>query len=154
MIEGLPCVCGTIKALGAFAEISTERRGVAMNSAIETGLALLLDSDLAGEGYGTDCEPSPLWQRFGFPLGHTSDLLEALEVTARLGVGREPQLTTAIETVRAKQDELGRWRLEYTPENTWGRFGQIGQPNKWVTLRALTTLRLCEEVEDENRYSV
>ena len=34
-----------------------------------------------------------------------------------------------------------RWALEYTPDNTWATFGQLGQPNKWVTLRALGALK-------------
>jgi hypothetical protein len=152
MSQGLPCAWGAVKALGAFAEISSELRGAAMNSAIEAGLALL-SGELASGGSAIASGSSPLWQRFGFPLGNTSDLLEALEVMARLGVKREPRILEAIGAVRAKQDDLGRWRLEYTPENTWGRFGQIGQPNKWVTWRALRALRMFEEVQDEDRHS-
>jgi hypothetical protein len=34
----------------------------------------------------------------------------------------------------------GRWVLEHRLDNTWGRFGRVGQANKWVTLRALRVL--------------
>ena len=44
------------------------------------------------------------------------------------------------EFVRGKQDEAGRWALEWTPHNTWASFGELKQPNKWVTLRALRVL--------------
>jgi hypothetical protein len=143
MRDGLPCAWGAIKALSAFAEVSPELREDAMCSAIDAGIELLLSGDLVGGGYATATRPSPLWQRFGFPLGYTSDLLEALEVLGHLGKGCDPRLSAAIEVVRAKRDELGRWRLEHTPENTWGDFGRVGQPNKWVTLRGLRALKAC-----------
>ena len=154
MRDGLPCAWGGVKTLGAFAEISRECRGEAMVTAIEAGLVLLLDGDLEGGDYATATRLSPLWQKFGFPLGYTSDLLEALDVAARLGVKRDPRFSTVVETVRSKRDELGRWRLEYAPENTWAVFGRVGQPNKWVTLRALSTLRRCGEDQDEDCDSV
>ncbi len=154
MRDGLPCAWGATKALGAFAEVPPEFRGEAMASAIEAGLVLLLGGDLAGGDYATATRPSPLWQKLGFPLGYTSDLLEALDVVARLGVKRDPRFSTAVEAVRSKRDELGRWRLEYAPENTWAVFGQVGRPNKWVTLRALSTLRRYGEVQDEDCHSV
>jgi hypothetical protein len=150
MRDGLPCAWGAIKALGAFAEIPPKLRGAAMEFAVEAGVALLLSGDLVGGGDATATSSSPLWRKFGFPLGYTSDLLEALDVLTRLGVGRDQRISAAIEVVRSKQDNLGRWRLEYTPDNTWGSFGQVGQPNKWVTLRALRALRMCGEVQDED----
>jgi hypothetical protein len=147
MRDGLPCAWGAIKSLGAFAEVSPELRGEAMGSAIEAGVELLLGSDLVGGGYDPVISPSPLWLEFGFPLGYTSDLLEALEVLARLGVGRTSRLSAAMEVARNKRDELGRWKLEYTPENTWGDFGRVGLANKWVTMRGLYALRLWGDVD-------
>lgn len=38
----------------------------------------------------------------------------------------------------AKCDQRGRWPLEYEyGGKTWADFGLRGQPNKWVTIRAL-----------------
>jgi len=144
MGDGSPCVWGAIKVLGAFAWVPPGLREESMTTAIKAGLAFLLGGDLASGEYAAASRPSPLWLRFGFPLGYTSDLLEAMAVVARLGAKHEPGLSAAIEVVRAKRDELGRWQLEYTPENTWGDFGQVGEPNKWVTLRALATLHRLE----------
>lgn len=146
MRDGLPCAWGAIKALGAFAEIPTEERSPAVQSAIEEGLALLRSADLASGRYPAAIKPSPLWQMFGFPLGYTSDLLEALEVLGRLDAGQVPGLAAAVAIVRSKQDSDGRWKLEYTPDNTWASFGQLGEPNKWVTLRALRALKNWEEM--------
>lgn len=148
MCDGLPCTWGAIKALGAFAEMPQQQRSPAVRAAVEAGVEFLLDSsapaasttNLATGDYLTATEPSPLWHKFGFPLGYTSDLLEALQVLVRLGRGCDSRLTAAVEIVRNKEDESGRWALEYKPDNTWGRFGQVGQPNKWVTVRALEVL--------------
>jgi hypothetical protein len=144
MRDGLPCAWGAIKSLGAFAEVPEEQRSPAVREAIGAGTILLLDGNLADGLYPTATEPSPMWQQFGFPLGYTSDLLEALEVLGRLGVELGPQLGPALEVVRSKRDESGRWILGHTPGNTWAEFGKVGQPNKWVTLRALRVLKQWE----------
>lgn len=141
MRDGLPCAWGAIKALGAFAEIPEGERSEEVEKAIEAGIDLLLAGDLARGDYPTATEPSPLWLEFGFPLGYTSDLLEALEVLGRLGLGRDPRLAEAVEVVQGKQLGAGYWILENTPGNTWASFGRVGEPNKWVTLRALRILK-------------
>ena len=82
------------------------------------------------------------WLRFGFPLGYGSDLLEALLVLTELGA--VPGQERAIQIVLGKRDALGRWRLERALPNTWADFGATGEPNKWVTLRALRVLRAIE----------
>jgi hypothetical protein len=141
MRDGFPCAWGAIKVLGAFAEVPEEERPAGARAAIELGLDFLLNGDLASGGYPAPTGPSPLWRRFGFPLGFGSDLLEALEVLGRLGAEQDARLSAAVEVVQGKRDEAGRWRLEQTPDNTWASFGREGQPNKWVTLRALQALK-------------
>jgi hypothetical protein len=48
----------------------------------------------------------------------------------------------AIKTINEKQDDQGRWPLEYDyTGKTWVNFGAKQQPNKWVTLRALRVLK-------------
>jgi hypothetical protein len=141
MAGGLPCAWGAIKALGALAMVPAGQRSPAMQQAVEIGIEFLLDGDLAGGRFPTATEPSPLWQRFGFPPGHSSDLLEAVDVLDRLGLGQDGRLVAAKEVVRDKQDQAGRWRLEYTPKNTWAGFGRVGQPDKWITLRAWHVLK-------------
>lgn len=141
MRDGLPCAWGAIKALGAFAKAPDQGHSPAVQAAIEAGITFLLDGDLATGDYPTATKPSRLWRKLGFPLGYTSDLLEGLEVLGRLGVGQDPRLAAAVEVIRSKQGESGRWALEYTPHNTWADFGRVGAPNKWVTLRALQVLK-------------
>jgi hypothetical protein len=141
MRDGLPCAWGAIKALGAFAEVPAAQRSPAVGAAIEAGVAFLLGGEVARGGYPTATTPSPLWRRPGFPLGYSADLVEALEVLARLEAPHCPEVDAALAVVLEKRDESGRWALEHTPDNAWADFGQRGQPNKWVTLRALRVLR-------------
>jgi len=145
--DGLPCAWGAVKVLGALAQVPVERRSPAVEAAIEAGVALLLSGDPATGDYPAAGRPSELWQKLSFPLGYASDQLEVLEVlcaaTFRIGqpdVRHDPRLAAVIEAVRSKQDKVGRWALEHTPSNTWARFGTVGRPNKWVTLRALRVL--------------
>jgi hypothetical protein len=51
-------------------------------------------------------------------------------------------LKNTLELIRSKQDDEGRWQLEYNYDGkTWMRFGKMKEPNEWVTLRALKVLR-------------
>jgi hypothetical protein len=141
MDAGLPCAWGAIKVLGAIAEVPESQRSPELQSAVEAGIEFLLDGNLESGDYPTATTTSPIWLRFGFPLGYTSDLVEALEVLGSLGAIEHVRLASALQAVLDKMDESGRWALEYTPDNTWAAFGKVGQPNKWVTLRALSALR-------------
>ena len=141
MRDGLPCAWGAVKALAALLDVRPQRRTSAEQAAIEMGIRFLLSRDLTRADYPTPGEASPLWFKFGFPLGYTSDLLELLEVVTIAGAATDPRLQPAIELVLAKQDEQGRWALEHAPSNMWASFGRLGRPSKWVTLRALRVLK-------------
>jgi hypothetical protein len=91
-------------------------------------------------GYAS--KPSQNWWKFGFPVFYITDLLQIVEALAALGYGNEPRLSRSIALIREKQDETGRWALEYDyTGKTWVDFGAKKQPNKWVTLRALRVLK-------------
>lgn len=67
-------------------------------------------------------------QRVGLPL-----LLDALTA---LGAGRVPELQEAWNILKAKQDELGRIKLEGTLAKSYLPRESVGRPGKWVTLYA------------------
>jgi hypothetical protein len=137
----LPCAWGAVKALRAFALIPPQERSSAMDEAIAQGVELLLSRNLTVADYPSKSgKISPLWFEFGFPLGYTTDLLEAVDVLAQLGYGGDERLQGAIEFVLDKGHEQGRWLLELTLDKTWTKFGKKGEPSKWVTLRALRML--------------
>jgi hypothetical protein len=142
MSDGLPCAWGAIKALGALAALPDETRTPEEQEGIRQAVDFLLAHDLAAGDYPTATRPSPLWKKFGFPLGYTSDVLEALEVLLQAGVPADgSRLQTALSVVLAKQNDQGRWPLEHIPGKTWASFGPKNEPNKWVTLRALRVLK-------------
>jgi hypothetical protein len=142
----LPCAWGTVKALSAFAALPQGERPLAIQEAVERGVEFLLSYDPVKADYPSGQGGiSPLWFRFGFPLTYVSNILETLLVLTRLGHGRHPRLAGAIEFMLSKQDEKGRWALEYSPTKTWTRFEEKGKPSKWVTLNALRVLKALAE---------
>ena len=136
----LPCAWGAIKVLRALAVIPELQRSPKVREAIQGGLEFLLDYDLAVANYPNVRGISRRWFRLGFPLAYESDILEGLEVLARLGRGEDPRLRGAVKWLLDKRDAEGRWPLERTLSRTWASFGRCGEPNKWVTLRVLRTL--------------
>lgn len=147
---GPRCVYGTVKALGAFAQAPPSQRSPRVQAATETAVAFLIGrggilktglSHLAST-YGLRAPASRQGHRFVFPLDSRADLLEALEVLALAGAGPSSTVEAGLAIVRGKQGADGRWQLDNRPQNTWGDFGPVGQPSRWVTIRALQVLTL------------
>ncbi len=140
----LPCAWGAVKAMLALGKVPESARTPAMQSAIEVGVQFLLGRDPAIADYPMrySTKPSESWFRFGYPIGYVTDVLQNLEVLTALGYGSDPRLASALDLLQSKQDDQGRWRLEYTYNGkTWADVEQKGQPSKWVTLRALRVLK-------------
>ena len=107
--------------------------------AIEQGVEFLFSVDPASAAYPIRLERQAQqnWWKFGFPVFYVTDLLQIVEALVALGYGRRSAPGGALTLVREKQDEQGRWALEYDyAGKTWVDFGPKKQPNKWVTLRA------------------
>jgi hypothetical protein len=141
------CAWGGVKVMLAFSRLPRERRTPIMERAIEAGVDFLFSKDPAEADYpsGWADKPSGNWWKFGFPVFYVTDLLQNVEALAGLGYARDPRLARALELVRAKADEDGRWALEYDyAGKTWVDFGPRKQANKWVTLRALRVLKAAE----------
>jgi hypothetical protein len=108
------------------------------------GIEFLLGTDPANAEYpsGWNDKPSGNWWKFGFPVFYVSDLLQNVEALVRLGFEDDPRLSNALNLIRDKQNEDGRWALEYSyTGKTWVDFGEKKQPNKWVTMRAASVLK-------------
>jgi hypothetical protein len=139
-----PCAWGAAKVMLAFSFLPLERRTPLIDSAIRQGVDFLFSVDPATGGYpsGYSARPSGNWWKFGFPVFYVSDLLQIVEALVALGYGSDPPLANALQLICDKQDENGRWALEYDyTGKTWVDFGPKKQPNKWVTLRALKVLK-------------
>ena len=144
-----PCAWGAIKIMLAFGKLPVEKRTPMMNTAIKMGVDFLLSKDPAKCDYPIGYSPKPTgkpsqnWWKFGFPSFYVCDVLQNVEALIRLGYGKDTRLANALQLIRDKQDNLGRWLMEHNyAGKTWGDFGPKKQPNKWVTLRALRVLNM------------
>jgi hypothetical protein len=69
-------------------------------------------------------------------------VLETVENLVDLGYGADTRLDHAFDLILSKRDAEGRWAMEDSLNGqTWARIEAKGKPSKWVTLRALRTLR-------------
>jgi len=140
----LPCAWGATKVMLAFSKLPEEKKTPLIRKAIQTGVDFLLSTDLAEANYpsGYSDKPSGNWWKFGFPVFYVTDMLQIVEALVGFGYGNDPRLAKAIKMIDEKQDDQGRWPLEYDyTGKTWVNFGVKKQPNKWVTLRALRVLK-------------
>jgi hypothetical protein len=139
-----PCAWGGTKVMLAFSKLPKKKRTPLVEKAIKAGTDFFLSKDPAKVEYpsGYAAKPSGNWWKFGFPVFYITDILQIAEGLTGLGYGDEPRLANTLKLIREKQDEQGRWPLEYDyTGKTWADFGRKKLPNKWVTLRALRVLR-------------
>ena len=140
----LPCAWGAVKAMLALGKVPESARTPAIQAAIKQGIDFLFSRDpsIADYPMGYATKPSRSWFKFGYPIGYVTDVLQNLEVLSSFGFASDPRLGPALEFVLSKQDQEGRWKLEYTYNGKmWVDVEEKGKPSKWVTLRALRVLQ-------------
>jgi hypothetical protein len=85
---------------------------------------------------------------FGFPPQYFYDVLRGLEYFRAAGRKPEERMRQAIDLVRQKRQDDGRWLLDTRHRDYGGLFFVLdedkGQPSRWNTLRALRVLRWAE----------
>jgi hypothetical protein len=141
---GQPCAWGGAKEMMALGKLSKAKRTPLIDHAIQEGVEFFLAKDPVKADWPTRLgdKPSRNWWKFGFPVFYITDLLQVVEALVELGYGSDVRLANSIEFILSKQDENGRWLLEYDyTGKTWANFGHKNEPNKWVTLRALRVLK-------------
>jgi hypothetical protein len=145
----MPCGWAGVKVMMAFSRLPVARRTGLIGRAIETGVDFFLSGDPSKAdfpGHRTGV-PDKRWWQFRFPSFWGADILQIAEALTRLGYGGDPRLANALDLIRGKQDENGRWPLEYIDHThkMWAKYGSAGKPNKWVTLRAMRVLKQAGE---------
>ncbi len=141
---GQPCAWGAVKVMLALGVCPESYRTPLFERAIRQGVDFFFSVDPATAAYptGVTDHPSSNWWKFGFPVFYVTDLLQLAESLADLGYGNDPRLKSTLSLIQNKQDEQGRWALEYDyTSKTYGNYGKKGQANPWVTLRALRLLK-------------
>jgi len=139
------CAWGAVPVMLAFSKLPSGNRTPLIEKAIETGVRFLFSTDPAKADYpgGNAPRPSGNWWKFGFPVFYIQDILHIAEALVRLGYGKDPRLANAMQLIKNKQGQDGRWLMEHNyKDKTWVNFGPKKQPNKWVTLRALRVLEM------------
>lgn len=140
----------TINVLEGLAEFERATGGTpASRAARQSGQEYLLQRAL----YKRLTTGAPADERF-LQLTHPSrwfyDVLRGLDhfraVDVQFDTGQDPRLEEAIEYIRSRQRDDGRWDLDWVPEGrTWFDLEDgPGQPSRWITLRALRVLRWVE----------
>jgi hypothetical protein len=142
--QALSCAWGALKTMLAFSRIPEAARSELVTKAIEVGIEFLFSRDPAAADYpmGWSEKPNRSWWKFGFPIFYITDMLQTLEVLCAFGYGGDSRLEAAYRLLLEKQDDEGRWPLEYSYKGkTIVDIEQKGKPSKWVTLRALRVLK-------------
>jgi len=82
------------------------------------------------------------WTQFAFPPLWHYDVLRALDYLRSAGAPRDVRLDEALGIVRERRQHDGRWLLDVRHRGTFypELSGEVGEPNRWVTLRALRVL--------------
>ncbi len=139
---GLPCAWGAVRALWGLNRVPAAGRTPAVEAAIEACTDFLLSYNVARADYPYYERISSSWLKFGYPLGYVTDVLLTLEVLSETGYAKDPRLNEAVELVLSKQDDQGRWKMEYSYNGKmWADIEVKGQPSKWVTLRAVRVVK-------------
>ncbi len=144
-VNTLHCAWGGVKIMMAFSRLLVDDRSDLIERAIETGVDYFFSVDPSTADFPGEkaCEPDKRWWQFHFPVFYTTDILQIAEALTTLGYGSDPRLYNTLDLIKNKQNEDGRWILEYTDYNQKMRvkYGTKGKPNKWVTLRAIRVLK-------------
>ena len=137
------CYMGAFKSLRAIARIPDELRSKEVSRIIDIEVENILENRIykylrAKDGSRKD---KAGWKRFGFPLFYQSDALEVLDVLTSLGV-KDDRVQDALKLVEDSLGPDGRWTLMNSFNGKmWVDIEEKGKPSKWITLRALRTLK-------------
>ncbi len=137
------CFMGAAKVLKALSMIPPEKRSREIEAIIDREVENILENGVYRYLRNPDGtrKAKAGWKRFGFPLFYQSDVLEVLDTLTRLGV-RDERMDDALNLVLNAQGSDGRWLLKHTFNGKmWNDIEVKHEPSKWITLRALRTLK-------------
>ena len=134
----------TSSVIDGFAEYL--RQGYSHRSAeVATALAAATETLLTRRLYQRRSDGEPIraeFTRLHHPARWYFDVLRGLEVVRAAGVRSDPRLSDALDLLRRRRRPDGRWAAtSQYPGETQLDYPRAGEPNRWVTLRALRVLR-------------
>ena len=137
------CYMGAAKTLRSLSVIPPERRSGEIEAVVSREVESMLENGVYRYLRNPDGSRKDKagWKRFGFPLFYQSDALEALDTLTRLGV-RDRRMEDAVRLVEGARGADGRWLLKHSFNGKmWVDIEAKKKPSKWITLRALRTLK-------------
>jgi hypothetical protein len=142
------CIRAAVPLVQALAAVPQELRDEKLNTLLRSGNEFLLIHHVYRRSHNTGKSISPYMTRLTFPGFYYPDMLQILYLLTGEGIF-DTRMEDAIEAVRKKQDADGMWKLqrqynERKPGDTFpviAEFGEKGEANEWITLRALCVLK-------------
>jgi hypothetical protein len=139
----LPCAWGAARALWGFGQMPADKRGDAVQEAIESGVRFLGRFKLREGNYPAESTRHKLWDQLNFPLFYQADVLFTLRALADLGqLGAKPTFCKAVEWLMNRC--AGGWRWNgVSPYNSrmWTSLEDRRRPSKWITWQALYVIK-------------
>ena len=91
--------------------------------------------------------PQERWLSVGFPYSWHYDVVRVLDYLRAAGREPDERMREALDAVRSKRDESGRWPLEttYHEQLPIDLAEEVGQPSRWLTLRGRRIMRWAGE---------
>lgn len=86
------------------------------------------------------------WMRFTFPTMWHYDVLRGMEYLRSAGVEPDDRVAEAVEVVKARRHQNGRWPMNHLHRDRLG-FAlepETGRASRWITLRAMRVLKWYE----------
>ena len=91
----------------------------------------------------------PEFVQLSSPITYHYDVLRGLDYLRGAGVGPDERVAEAVEIVASKGDAEGRWAIDAVHDDDlqFDMGEALGQPSRWITLRALRVLRWARKVQ-------
>jgi hypothetical protein len=134
---------GAVKMLRALSMIPPQERRGEIKAIIDCEVENILENGVYSYLRNPDGtrKDKAGWKRFGFPLFYQSDALEVLDTLTRLGC-HDDRMQPEVDLVLGARQPDGGWLLENTFNGKmWVNIEEKGRPSKWISLRALRTLK-------------
>jgi hypothetical protein len=134
------CFFGTIGPLEALSELPRDRRSPAIEMAADRAAEFLLAHRLYKADHHGFRAIHPGWLTLSFPFSYNYTVLRGLSVLSRLEI-RDERMEDALDVLREKRREDGKWLLEGTPSGRMQTtLEKKGAPSKRITLACLRAL--------------
>lgn len=140
-VSSVHTTVAVLEGFTSYLAAGASRRADEVRAARDAAVECLLARELFRRR-GTQEPIEVEFARLHYPARWHFDVLRALDALRAAGVAHDPRMEAALDVVRLRRRPDGRWAANRGyPGETHVRYPAAGQPNRWVTLRALRVLR-------------